>query len=50
MLSIKVRVLWWTLVLRANQKIKALVVQCPKVMSDTDKQLIDINQSTLTQW
>lgn len=45
-----VRVLRWTLVLRAYQKIKALVVQCPKVMNDTGIQLIDINQSTLTQW
>ena len=45
-----VRVLRWTLVLRAYQKIKALVVQCPVVMRDTGMQLTDINQSTLTQW
>ena len=44
------RVLRWTLILRAYQNIKALVVQCSKVMSDTAIQLVDINQSTLTQW
>lgn len=44
------RVLRWTLILRAYQNIKTLVVQCSKVMSDTAIQLVDINQSTLTQW
>lgn len=37
-------------ILRAYQNIKTLVVQCSKVMSDTAIQLVDINQSTLTQW
>ena len=44
------RVLRWTLILRAYQNIKTLVVQCSKVMSDTAIQLVEINQSTLTQW
>ena len=44
------RVLQWTLILRAYQNIKTLVVQCSKVMSDAAIQLVDLNQSTLTQW
>ena len=45
-----VRVLRWTLIHRAYQHIKTLVVQCSRVVAETGIQLADINQSTLTQW
>lgn len=45
-----VRVLRWTLIHRAYQHKKRLVLQCSKVMAETAIQLADINQLTLTHW